>query len=233
MMWASLFLCLWHSLEIWNAANNEEEETETMKIGEVATNWNNIYATLLPIWIFTPPCREPTTAVSATFGNRPAALSSSGGDAGAHQCPRFHFKLFAAQILGEMRWRAKHGEEMSKFWHKTMHKHLFLSIFGPVFLPSLLFNNWTSFWIRWMPCGMGVLEVGWLLIFCRSYLQLESRAGWPLFLRRGGGRCIMNDPAASFNFPLFSFLQQLLVICTIFSAQAQHVVPTKGSWDGR
>ena len=38
----------------------------------------------------------------------------------------------------------------------------------------------------------------------------------------------MNDPAASFNFPLFSFLQQLLVICTLFCAQPQHVVPTKG-----
>ena len=38
----------------------------------------------------------------------------------------------------------------------------------------------------------------------------------------------MNDPAASFNFPLFSFLQQLLVICTLFSAQPQHVVPAKG-----
>ena len=37
----------------------------------------------------------------------------------------------------------------------------------------------------------------------------------------------MNDPAASFNFPLFSFLQQLLVICTLFSAQPQHFVPTK------
>ena len=78
----------------------------------------------------------------------------------------------------------------------------------------IIFNYEHYFWIHlpWMPHRMGVLEVGWLLIFCRSYLQLESRAGWPLFLRRGGGRCIMNDPAASFNFPLFSFLQQLLVI---------------------
>ena len=186
-----------------------------MKIEEVAMNWNNFYATL-PISIFTPPCREPTTAVSATFGNRPA-LSSSGGDVGAHQCPRFHLKLFAAQ-KGEMSWcktRIRNVQVLEHFGTKRcISSYSFPSLVQSPILQLLISTIEHHFWIhlQWMPRRVGVLEVGWLLIFCRSYLQLESRAGWPLFLRRGGGRCIMNDPAASFNFPLFSFLQQLLVI---------------------
>ena len=116
------------------------EKQRAMKIEEVAMNWNNFYATL-PIWIFPPPCREPTTAVSATFGNRPAALSSSGGDAGAHHCPRFHLKLYAAQILGEpVRWCKtwrRYVQVLEHFDTKPMLWLLFLSIFGPVSLPSL------------------------------------------------------------------------------------------------
>ena len=183
------------------------EKQGAKKIEEVAMNWNNFYATL-PISIFTPPCREPTTAVSATFGNRPA-LSSSGGDVGAHQCPRFHLKLFAAQI-GEVSWCKTWIRNVQVLEDFGTKRCICFYSFPTLVQSSIIILNYEHhFWIHlpWMPRRMGVLEVGWLLIFCRSYLQLESRAGWPLFLRRGGGRCIMNDPAASFNFPLFSFLQ--------------------------
>ena len=184
------------------------EKQGAKKIEEVAMNWNNFYATL-PISILTPPCREPTTAVSATFGNRPA-LSSSGGDVGAHQCPRFHLKLFAAQI-GEVSWCKTWIRNVQVLEHYGT-KRCISSYSFPSLVQSF-FHHYFQLWTLFLDSStmnarrMGVLEVGWLLIFCRSYLQLESRAGWPLFLQRGGGRCIMNDPAASFNFPLFSFLQ--------------------------
>ena len=172
-------------------------------IEEVATNWNNIYATLLLIWIFTPPCREPTTAVSATFGNRPA-LSSSGGDAGAHHCPRFHLKLYAAQILAEVRWWKtwilRNVQVLEHFGTKPMLWLLFLSIFGPVFFPSLFSTIEHHFWLHLH--RMNATQNGsfrsWLAFNILQILSSAGKQGWVTTIPAERGRPVYHEWSSCF-----------------------------------
>ena len=205
------------------------EKQVAMKIEEVAMNWNNFYATL-PISIFTPPCREPTSAVSATFGNRPAALSSSGGDVGAHQCPRFHLKLFAAQI-GEVSWCKTWIRNVQVLEHygtkRCISSHSFPSLVQSFF--HHYFQLWTSFLDSSTQNGS---FRSWLAFNILQILSSAGKQGWVTTIPAERGRPVYHEWSSCF-FQLPTVLLFAVTFGDLFSAQPQHAVPAKAETEDR